>query len=229
MTRTLTITVNEWEAVRDGHLWIVRASDIATDPGSVGRAFAAILNKGRGAGLPHLLHPPADLLAAAVPCETCGGERIIFDLRCDNCGGSASLPLEMQCSNHLAKPRPCPDCPSPADHRSGARITLVGECPYCKGNPAKYRDVCGGVVVLGYAYPASEVLPVFDRYGVCDVGLPEEWMPHITIDADFGEVLACTRDPKYRNEWLEVSIDLAHYGDPAGLVGKWALQLAVEP
>ena len=202
MTRTLTITVNEWESVRDGHLWIVRD------------AYRTYLNLRAISS-----HPPADLLAAAVPCETCGGERIIFDLRCDNCGRSASLPLEMQCSNHLAKPRPCPDC----------RITLVGECPYCKGNPAKYRDVCGGVVVLGYAYPASEVLPVFDRYGVCDVGLPEEWMPHITIDADFGEVLACTRDPKYRNEWLEVSIDLAHYGDPAGLVGKWALQLAVEP
>lgn len=192
MTRTLTITVNEWESVRDGHLWIVRP----------GLCPHKVLPCG-GADCCCAHEPPYDLLAAAAPCETCVNTRRWWDQNATPTGADA----------------PCPDC----------RITLVGECPYCKGNPAKYRDVCGGVVVLGYAYPASEVLPVFDRYGVCDVGLPEEWMPHITIDADFGEVLACTRDPKYRNEWLEVSIDLAHYGDPAGLVGKWALQLAVQP
>lgn len=221
MTRTLTITVNEWESVRDGHLWIVRD------------AYRTYLNLRAISS-----HPPADLLAAAAPCETCGGNRRLWHI-----GTVATGPSEW---------RGCPDC----------RITLVGECPTCHGDGCdidfcldcgdEYEDPCKrhaihehapcgeccpqcsgpaqlGTVVLGCAYPASEVLPVFDRYGVCDVGLPEEWMPHITIDADFGEVLACTRDPKYRNEWLEVSIDLAHYGDPAGLVGKWALQLAVQP
>lgn len=53
-------------------------------------------------------------LAAKVPelCKTCSGESVIYDLRCDNCGGSASLPLGMTCANHLAKPQPCPDCPT---------------------------------------------------------------------------------------------------------------------
>lgn len=40
-------------------------------------------------------------------CPDCHGEGLTFDLRCDNCGGSASLPLEMRCENHLAKPQPC--------------------------------------------------------------------------------------------------------------------------
>lgn len=53
-------------------------------------------------------------LAALVPepCQTCAGESVIYDLRCDNCGGSASLPLGMTCENHHAKPQPCPDCPT---------------------------------------------------------------------------------------------------------------------
>jgi len=43
-------------------------------------------------------------------CATCNGEGVIFDLICDNCGGSASLPFGMTCPNHLAKPTPCPTC-----------------------------------------------------------------------------------------------------------------------
>ena len=55
-----------------------------------------------------------DILATRIPqaCQTCKGEGVIYDLRCDNCGGSASLPLGMTCNNHLAKPTPCPDCPT---------------------------------------------------------------------------------------------------------------------
>lgn len=43
------------------------------------------------------------------PCPTCDGKGVIFDLICDNCGGSASLPLGRTCSNHLAKPLTCPE------------------------------------------------------------------------------------------------------------------------
>lgn len=73
--------------------------------------FAAILS----AALPHRgLAIPDEVLAAKVPelCQTCAGESVIYDLRCDNCGGSASLPLGMTCENHHAKPQPCPDCPT---------------------------------------------------------------------------------------------------------------------
>ena len=57
------------------------------------------------------------ILATRIPqaCQTCKGSGVIYDLRCDNCGGSASLPLGMTCSNHLAKPTPCPDCPTILD------------------------------------------------------------------------------------------------------------------
>jgi len=47
-------------------------------------------------------------------CSTCDGEGVTFDLVCDNCGASASLPYGMTCSNHLAKPQPCPQCASVA-------------------------------------------------------------------------------------------------------------------
>ena len=43
-------------------------------------------------------------------CPTCGGERVIYDLRCEHCGGSASLPLGMTCLDHQPKPQPCRDC-----------------------------------------------------------------------------------------------------------------------
>ncbi len=52
-------------------------------------------------------------------CPTCGGERVIYDLRCEHCGGSASLPLGMTCADHQPKPTPCPDCTDgkmPLDH-----------------------------------------------------------------------------------------------------------------
>lgn len=57
----------------------------------------------------------ADVLAALhehLPqpaCDTCDGLGTVNDLICDNCGGSASLPLGATCSNHLAKPTPCAD------------------------------------------------------------------------------------------------------------------------
>ena len=59
-------------------------------------------------------HAARSALATKVPelCSTCHGTEMVFDLRCDNCGGSASLPLGMTCPNHLAKPTPCPDCPT---------------------------------------------------------------------------------------------------------------------
>ena len=54
------------------------------------------------------------VLAARYPaaCTTCGGSGYTYDLICDNCGGSASLPLGQTCPNHLAKPMPCTSCPT---------------------------------------------------------------------------------------------------------------------
>lgn len=72
----------------DGTLWVVMPGD------------RACLNPHK----PAHAAPPADLLAAAAPCETCGGRRTVL-LERDN-GGI---------------PGPCPDC----------RIELSGGCPMC--------------------------------------------------------------------------------------------------
>jgi RecJ-like exonuclease len=61
-----------------------------------------------------------DLLVVDLRCPTCRGDGDLLDLRCDNCGASASLPLGMTCENHLAKPSPCPTC-----HGSGRRDVVV--------------------------------------------------------------------------------------------------------
>ena len=185
MTRTLTITVNEWESVRDGHLWIVRP----------GLCPHKVLPCG-GADCCCAHEPPYDLLAAAAPCETCGNRR------------------QVNAPERVRAWRPCPDC----------RITLVGECPCCKGNPAKYRDVCGGVVVLGYAYPASEVMPIVqvgDGHGT--VGR------YVAVGHLGCRMVMSKIYERFPVGLADITDDLAHYGDPAGLVGKWALQLAVQP
>lgn len=78
-------------------------------------------------------------------------------------------------------------------------------------------------VTLGCAYSASDVLPIKAERdlafytGSCivwtDVPGRLGWWLYDNVESD--------------DEAPPVCIDLAHYGDPAGLVGKWALQLAV--
>lgn len=70
-------------------------------------------------------------LAKRPDCPTCGGKGDTLDLICDNCGASASLPLGMTCSNHLAKPSPCPDCDGAGKvsvERMAALWNYVHEC-----------------------------------------------------------------------------------------------------
>lgn len=185
MTRTLTITVNEWESVRDGHLWIVR------------NAYRTYLNLRAISS-----HPPADLLAAAAPCETCGGSRRLWHI-----GTVATGPSEW---------RGCPDC----------RITLVGECPTCadRAEWCRYGDglpddnpACSnGNITLGYAYPVGEALPIYGPTTATD--------PYPRIQVYNDGVIGIAVTPGEMCQWPPDDT-FAHYGDPAGLVGKWALEL----
>lgn len=219
MTRTLTITSDEWASVHDGHLWIVRkggrpavvlgcASPAEDGVHSVSYSDGVGPCEWCGAPVP----PPADLLAAAAPCETCRGDGI-------------------DRSFYFGEDRPCPDC----------RITLVGECPHdCKrfygkvpgylrgSNWAWVPCWCDGTgtVTLGYAYPASEVLRILAPGQDPSPGV-DKWVTHICEYSDRGLCLweyngGTGNGPGWK---VSAALPLAHYGDPAGLVGKWALEL----
>ena len=136
--RTLTLTPAEWDVLqRDGTAWIVRDGEDCT--------------LGDRCYTPHdgnAQHPPAELVAAAAPCETYGGKRqVLVD-------GDENISL-------------CPSC----------RITLVGECPTCEGRgwvleqhdyaseQLGCQECMGRALALGYAYADSEVQMIW-RPGV---------------------------------------------------------------
>ena len=155
------------------------------------------------------------------------------------CKGQMQPPWSLLALAHGDDRIPCPDC----------RITLLGECPECHGAKCayscaimpepvqcvEYECFCwcrgAGTVTLGYAYAVSEVLPIigpgFDG--------PEPNGPYIELriiqphmdgrhqwDA---HVYARTTDGGRRMVPGSLIHSLAHYGDPATLVGQYALQL----
>lgn len=150
MTRTLLVTAAELAAG-----WIVRPGDLCH---SVRCAWSGpppwpdhdCRCKGQ-------MQPPADLVAAAAPCETCRGSRWDW----------ASAEDDMEPNDPRLR---CPDC----------RIELLGECQRCCGtgtlkataeeqrimaDPTLRIHSClwcngDGAVTLGYAYPVGDVLPI---------------------------------------------------------------------
>ena len=136
MARTLTLTAAEWEVLQRDGTAWIVRDD------------------------------PAELVAAAAPCERCGGARRLWHI------GT----LATGCSEW----RDCPDC----------RITLVGECPTCRGRGRKWRGgapcACEapgcewGTVTLGYAYADSEVQMIWRP------GVPAEGTQWATLVAMLG-------------------------------------------
>lgn len=151
--------------------------------------------------------PPADLRAAAAPCAWCGGTRGGLTWNDDDMepwgdGWQGAAPWW----------RPCLGC----------RIELFGECPTCEGKKWHYcaegmddcQDCRGtGTVIIGYAYAVSDVLPIVehDTGGPCLLAIRPMVLFTDSTDAN-GEI---------------VQAAFAHYGDPATLVGQYALQIAV--
>lgn len=216
MTRTLKLTPAEWEVLqRDGTAWIVRPPAVQ------------YVREVHGEAGPLL---PVELVAAAAPCETCGGSR----------GGVAAASSGYMQGGRVRyagaggmslTPVNCPDC----------RITLLGKCPECCGSGAirgGYPDYdaldCSacldGTVTLGDAYPASEVLPII---GPGLDGYPDG--PYIEL-----RIVQPRMDGKH--QWDAHAYDyttgggrrmrpgslvcaLAPYGDPSTLVGKYALKV----
>ncbi len=175
MTRTLTLTPAEWEVLqRDGTAWIVREGEPSPDcaknwpDASPGDYHPSCCRFPKSCSA-DVLFAPAELVAAAAPCATCRGEREVWATPADG-------PRQYKTS--------CPDC----------RITLVGECPTCRGRGRKWRGgapcACEapgcewGTVTLGYAYADSAVLPIvgdgeiagdFDYIEVVDGGEAYVW------------------------------------------------------
>jgi hypothetical protein len=54
-------------------------SGVKTDPDSVARAFFAVMDRGRGAGVEHLRCPDC------TPCETCKGDDQLHTYSCPDC------------------------------------------------------------------------------------------------------------------------------------------------
>lgn len=170
-----------------------------------------------------------------------------YDLRCPTCGGSASLPLGMTCADHRPQRTPpvefvraCAPCecigkPSYSnigpDHDGSpdecpncdmgrCRIELVGPCP----NDTDGDGDCwhcskpGQHHTLGHAYAVGQPLPI--DWAKCNRSEPfiGAWEPPYPPTVLFAE---------YGIDGTPIS--LAHYGDPAGLVGKWAIELRVTP
>ena len=163
-------------------------------------------------------------------------------------------------------------CPDPADLLAAAapcsrryevfmgctscRITLVGECPECRGTghiPADLQrgefwhcEACGGMntstrrkcgygtATLGYAYAVGEVLPICGPGSVGD--RPDSYieikMIHPRMDGRHQwDIHKFTRNDG--GGWSQragsLVAALAHYGDLAALVSQWALQIRVAP
>lgn len=96
--------------------------------------------------------------------------------------------------------------------------TEEGPCGYCHERPRR------GITTLGHAYAVGEPLPIVaftpahehDFHHICIDERPDSWALRYP-----GSV-----EPQHGDD---ISAALAHYGRPKSLVGKWALQLAVQP
>ena len=209
MTRTMTITAAEWASVKDGTLWIVREA-------VTHEALSVIYGATQFDGL-----PPAEFVHACAPCETCGGSRCVVPPNCD-CDKVTSL-------NYALCNHPPADCPS-------CRIELVGPCPHdCArfggkvpghvrgSNWAWVPCWCNGTgtVTLGHAYAVGQPLPI--------VRNSNDWEWGATDHIDVMPPYAYRRTPTegFSEDTTSMTTDLAHYGPPETLVGKWALRVQV--
>lgn len=197
MTRRLELTAAEW-AVVPTRGWLVRPADICTDRRHYIVGDMRRHNAHDDARCPQRCHnaedgtrrlwtPPAELVAAAAYCEDCGLSGWAED-------ESHDVPYR------------CPEC----------LIELVGECPTCEGTGA-LRARCpwckAGTVALGYAYAASDVLPI---YAIAALG--DQW-PALYVAG---------RDVVYARHGGDTDSFIVAVGDdPATLVGQYALQLEV--
>lgn len=209
--RTLTITAAEWASITDGTLWLVRDGFMTWEPPAASQH-----------------HPPVEFAEACAPCDRC--EEGCDITMCLDCGEDYTEP----CAHHLAAGHhvstdPYGDMVDCHACCRSCRIELVVPCPQVKGCPAGMAPLScgqchqivqvGGTVTLGHAYAVGPPLPIYTP-----ASHPIGTVDHLCFDRTLVVVVNV-------HEGVETDITdrLAHYGPPELLVGKWALQLAVQP
>jgi hypothetical protein len=217
MNRQLPLTPTEAEkfkALAVGEsMWIVRAA-VHPDRRSanIGDAFDEVLQR-------RLSGPPVEFVQACAPCETCGDQRIAVS------GGPGYFKggkLRHLAGGQTVMEIRCTAC----------RIELVAICDSCDGQSGSmYGGSWGGcepcnasgIIHLGWGYPIGQPLPILP------FSTDHDDMPHICVDERPDSWLLLypgSIEPLCGDNLTDA---LAHYGDPAGLVGKWALQVQVTP
>ncbi len=86
----------------------------------------------------------------------------------------------------------------------------IHSCLWCNGS---------GSVILGYAYPVGGVLPIVDD--------PDSVGEDACVQVEEGVIWHWKAGEPDEYAETEITDALAHYGDPAALVGQYALQIAV--
>ena len=148
--------------------------------------------------------------------DPCDHIRYACEAPCRRCLGHRWVPGNrdgLDYGYHPHERQPCPDC----------RVTLVGECPKCRGEGAcrechRSAGTEKATVTLGYAYADSEVLPcVDDPDSVGEAACIHVESAHVAWHWKAGEP----------DEYAEtdISAELAHYGDLRDLVGRYALKV----
>ena len=146
---------------------------------------------------------PPTFARACAPCETCRGRQYATEVFTASDGRPAVRVFN------------CPDC----------RIKLVGPCPAC-GGKGGFHNCTNGTVTLGYAYAVGQPLPI-----IASLPTPPA-EPCVEADDEGFVVWRRERGPYGGTAWRATHTPLAalaHYGSPESLVGKWAIELEVQP
>lgn len=147
-------------------------------------------------------------VAAAAPCETCDDERAIF---CPDCGERGARECVGDGRPHVV----CPDC----------RIELVAACDTCDGQSGyMYGGSWGGcepcnasgIIHLGWGYAIGQPLPIVS-------GKDRNGEQRLIVGN------GVWRTARHSGPAIDITNALAHYGDPANIIGKWALRVQVTP
>lgn len=134
---------------------------------------------------------------------------VALDRPCDTCGGKQRYDVTE--NGRYIGWQYCTDC----DTGRHAFAVEVEE------HWTAYGESGTGARTLRVSVVPDMVMPIYDPVALMDGdGLPEEWMPHVTVDS-LGSVQRWWRDPEYLDEWDDEDITLP----PAAKPGMWAIQL----
>lgn len=198
MTRSLTVPAG-LTVTPGATIWLVRDADLCTDR----RHY--ILRPTAHNPLGTRRNDVHDDVRCANPCGNApdGSRRLIHQVPVEFVAAAAPCETcgdkrESPAVSGMRGPMPCTDC----------RIELVGTCPII-------GDDCGGRYhPLGWGYAIGQPLPIVDDDN-WEIGKPAIVIGSISVHYYDGDL------------WHDITAALAHYGDPAGLIGKWALRVQV--